>query len=392
MGIEMTKRLCIYVIYDGENIIDDYIGYMLQELSQVCTSLVVVCNTEHIQQGLSNLQKNVEQVFLRKNMGFDAGAYKDALFQYVGWDKVREYDELILANDSFYGPLYPLNRFFSVVSTIKTDYWGMTRSQECMKTKDREYQGHIQSYFLAFRKNVINSSVFKAFWEQLEYPKTMDEAITYYELGINRCLEEKGFQSFAVSDLYQNILTFRKNENPYLKYPLELIRDCKIPVLKYKALSFGNEGYANAIKAYQFIRDNDLYDVAYIRKHILRKSKYEKAMIDFERLEKFQKNHEQIFIYGFGIYGKNLELYFQYRKWKVAGFLATYADSDSSKVIPFDQAEIRKEDGIIIAVGKETVCKEILEYLEGKCEKDQLLFPNYNLEFKGKSRELRMEM
>ena len=38
------KRLCIYVTYDAENIIDDYIGYMMRELRKVVECLVVVCN------------------------------------------------------------------------------------------------------------------------------------------------------------------------------------------------------------------------------------------------------------------------------------------------------------------------------------------------------------
>lgn len=372
------KRLGIYLIYDRENIIDKYITYMLKELRTCCTKLVVVCNAGSAWYGES-IDSYVDQMIYRENIGYDAGGYKDVLCKYIGWDKLSMYDELMLINDSFYGPIYPIRQVFDTMTAIDVDYWGLTRSQECMTAIDRKYRGHIQSYFLVFRKNVINSTIFKTFWEQLEYPEKMNEAIEYFELGLNKCLEEKGFTGFAVSDFYRDIFTFREDENPYLKYPLELIRDCKIPILKYKALTFGNAGYANALKAYQFIEECGLYDVTYIKTHLLRKSKFETGMIDFELLEKFHENHKRIYIYGYGVYGKNLSLYFQYRNWKMNGFLVTGAGDSNSEAISIDQAEIKKADGIIIAVGKEKFCREILSYLEGKCDKEQLLFPNFNI-------------
>ncbi len=382
---EIMDRLCIYVIYDAENVIDEYVTYMLKQLRTYCTKLVVVCNTGFDRSG-EKIDSLADQVIYRENIGYDAGGYKDALCRYIGWDRLYMYDELLLLNDSFYGPIYPMQQVFDRMAAIETDYWGLTRSQECLTVKDRHYKGHIQSYFMVFRKNVINNSIFKKFWEQLAYPEKMDEAIEYFELGINRCLEEEGFQSIAISDFYQDMIKFKENENPYLRYPLELIRDCSIPILKYKSLTFGNEGYANALKAYQFIEENCLYDVMYIKNHFWRKSKYEEGMIDLEKLEKFYENHRRVYIYGYGVYGKNFGLYFQYRKWKIEGFLVTAA-KEGEEAVPFEEAEMEREDGLVVAVGKKVLCGEILAYLEDKCERDQLMFPNYGLGFKGKRNE-----
>lgn len=380
--MKMMKRLCIYVIYDAENVIDEYITYMLKHLRTDCTKIVVVCNAGSDWSG-EEIDSLADQVMYRENIGYDAGGYKDALCRYIGWDRLYMYDELLLLNDSFYGPIYPIQQVFDRMAAVETDYWGLTRSQERLKAKDRNYKGHIQSYFLVFRKKVINSGIFKRFWEQLAYPEKMDEAIEDFELGLNRCLVENGFQNTAMSDFYQDMFSFKENENPYLKYPVELIRDCRIPILKYKSLTFGNEGYADALKAYQFIEENGLYDVTYIKNHFWRKSGYEESMIDLEHLEMFYGNHKRVFIYGYGVYGKNLGLYFQYRKWKIEGFLVTAAKG-KEEAIPFKEAEIEREDGIVVAVGKKVFCREILVYLEDKCERDQLMFPNYGLEFKGK--------
>lgn len=371
----VVKRLCIYLIYDKENIIDRYITYFLREIRTCCTELVVVCNAKACWERSENAFCE-DQVIYRDNIGYDAGGYKDALCSYIGWEKLEEYDELLLINDSFYGPLYPIQDAFAEMSAIGTDYWGLTRSWEVVTEAAVPYGGHIQSYFLVFGKKVISSSVFKNFWEQMEYPKTMEETVRKFEIGINVLLKENGFQEAALTDQYNHTWKTGKNENPYLEYSLELIRDCKIPILKYKSLLFGNKGYINALKAFQFIEENNLYPIQYIKEHFRRKSKWEANMIDVELMERFYATHRRIFIYGHGICGKNVAAYFQYRGWQVAGFLVTCVDEEGGEAVPFAQKQIEKDDGIIVAVGKKKMLMEIEEYLKDKCETEQVLFPN----------------
>lgn len=367
------NRLCLYLTYDKENKIDNYITYMLEALHTCCTYILLICNSE------SDLRQEkdfsyADRVICRNNVGFDAGGYKDVLCEYIGWDRLYEFDELVILNDSFYGPFYPMQRIIDTMRTVEADFWGLTRSPA--GTKGMQYEEHIQSYFLVFRKKVLQSGVFKNFWEQLEYPENMEATVRNFELGINTCLRQNGFQGMAISDLYTAILPLGENVNPYMAYPLELIRDCMIPVLKYKALSFGNSSYLDALKAFQFIEENRLYPTEYIRSHIRRKSKTENGWIDFERLERFHEIHQRIFIYGFGTYGKNLGRYFQYRGWELEGFLVTEADKNTEGAIVFERNRIKKNDGIVVAVGKKEMCLEIRKYLEDQCKREQLLFPN----------------
>lgn len=51
------KRLCIYLTFDQQNIVDEYIGYMLKELKTCVETLVVVCNALEIRQGRDILEK-----------------------------------------------------------------------------------------------------------------------------------------------------------------------------------------------------------------------------------------------------------------------------------------------------------------------------------------------
>lgn len=354
------KRLCIYVTYDPENKIDDYIGYMLQEMRKTVDSLILICNYKYAIFGLDNIQPYVDKIFYRENEGFDAGAYKDALCQYLGWDMVCEYDELILVNDSFYGSFYPLENLFKRMEEVDADYWGMTRCPEGELADGSTYKPHIQSYFLSLRKNVLTNKEFQSYWENMEYPASFMQTVKIFEIGINKLLRQLGFIGSAVMDLCPVQWNLNKNENPYLRYPLELIRDAGIPILKRKSLSLSNKGFKSAIKALRFINNECGYDVSLIENHRRRTGEG----INVVGIDVFYASHARIFIYGAGSYGRNIAEYFAYKGWIFEKFLVTdragHSGNSISDCITFEEADIAEDDGIIIAVGNKKAFREIV--------------------------------
>lgn len=81
----------------------------------------------------------------------------------IGWDNVCKFGELLLVNDTFYGPTYSIEDIFEKMEEINTDYWGMTKSPKGAQKDGYAYDAHIQSYFLIFRKFVFSDSRFKEF-------------------------------------------------------------------------------------------------------------------------------------------------------------------------------------------------------------------------------------
>lgn len=373
------KRICIYVTYDFENIADDYIGYMLQELRNSVDCLIVICNYPSIAGGIENIQPYADEIYYRKNIGYDAGAYKDALCSYLGWDRVSKYDELLLINDSFYGPLYPFNDLFKKMEENTADYWGIIRAPQGKFEDGFTYDSHIQSYFWAFRNNVLESPHFRRFWQELAYPKSLYQAVTEFEIGCNKFLVNCGFKGVSFTD-YQSEYFFKENEIPYMQHPLELIRDFKIPILKRRSLYFSNKGYKNALEAFNFIERQNLYDVELIKKHLFRISQSDvqsQEMLNFLRLKSFYKEHERLYFYGAGTYGQNLAVFFKYVGWKFNGFLVTNIDNQSENCTAFDEAELNSDDGVIIAVANKEICFQILDTISRRCSREQILCPNF---------------
>lgn len=364
----IMKRLCIYVTYDFENIADDYIGCMLHELRKIVDFLAVVCNYEHISDGMENIQPYADRIFFRKNIGFDAGAYKDALCQYLGWDFICQYDELLLVNDSFYGPIYSIEDLYRTMQNENADYWGMTRAPKGTFVNGYQYNSHIQSYFLVLRKTIIKTDLFKKFWIEMKYPETLEQAVMAYEIGMNQYLAGCGYTGIAVTDVLPLKYCLKESENPYLLCSLELIRDIRLPIFKRKSLKLENRGFGDALLAFEFIHNNSSYDVKYIIKHLLRQERRINSM----GLDRFCEIHSKVFIYGAGLYGRNLSRYFKYRGWGHEKFLVTNADGEPEDCISFDMADIAADDGIIIAVGNKKIFAEILNTVKKRCNKDQI--------------------
>ena len=106
------KRFGIFLCFDVDGIIDDYIYYMLDDICQNLEELIIVSNGYLNEESMSRLKKYTEHdIVIRDNIGFDAGAWRDVMLN-VGFIKLTKFDEIILFNDSFFGPIYPFKEMF----------------------------------------------------------------------------------------------------------------------------------------------------------------------------------------------------------------------------------------------------------------------------------------
>lgn len=370
--VNQTQRLCIYVTYNKEYKVKEYMGYMLKSLRECVTSLYVVCNYPEIMDGYEYIRSYADAVFYRENNGYDAGAYKDMLCTVLGWDVVCEYDELILMNDSFFGPFWDLSGYFAMMEDEKWDFWGMTR-QPAGELSSLKYKfgPHIQSYFLVCSKRIIQSFPFRNFWEDYIPLESFEETIVKFEIALSECLENSGFISRTLTEVKG--ITFTGGGVAFLKHPFELIKDAGFPFLKKKSLLMSNKGFANALKAIEFIENQKLYPVNWIWEQLDSQFYIENyAPKKANCLEAFCNKFNKVYIYGAGVCGKNLVLYFEKKGWKQDGVLVSDKSGQDIECIAFKEAEIDDETGILVSVINQDVSEEIVQYIGSKCTRDQL--------------------
>lgn len=368
-GIYKMNRLCIYLTYNKENRIFSYMAHTLKALHECSSTLYVVCNYPKIKKGEELLHPYTDNIIYRENLGYDAGAYKDMLCDILGWDEVYKYDELILVNDSFFGPFFDLKKFFAEMQEKDCDYWGMTRSPGII-LGTTQYGSHIQSYFLVFRSRVLHSKQFKQFWEKINYPANFTEAIRNFEIGINEYLEKNSFCSFAFTDMWG--LKLQANDNPCYLYSLEMIYDKGMPFLKKKNLLMRNPGFYNTLQAINYLKEQNLYPVSWIYEVLDGQFHSDGDTLEGSSLARFVAKYRRIYIYGAGVAGKNLLIYFEHKGWKAEGLIVTDKSNQDVACVTLDEAELDAKTGIIISVICPEVASEIVSTIGTRCKQEQL--------------------
>ena len=178
-----TNRAVIFAHYDRHDVVDPYVYYYLKELEKSCDRLIVVSTSDLKPDDLAELETIGCTVITRENIGYDFMSYRAGLASI----DYRDYDEIVICNDSVYGPLFSLAGIFDeMVSRADVDFWGLT--------SNRDIAFHLQSYFLVFRKNVLNSEAFRQFWERVDILGDKEEIIRQYEVGLSQQLIGAGFR------------------------------------------------------------------------------------------------------------------------------------------------------------------------------------------------------
>ena len=275
------KRLGIFVFYDKDGIVDDYVIYLISELKKCMTDLVVVVNGSIGMAGKVQLEKLADRLYVRENKGYDAMAYKLALTDYLGWDKIVQYDEVLLTNDTYYGPFYPFQDLFDTMAHRNADFWGIScqrESADYFSYNQRIIPSYIQSFFCVFRKSVLCHAQFQEYWNQFDSTQWIFSDVTnLHEKVFTKKLESMGFvwdtyikePDFDSKDPKQNFIQYY-----YIAY--QLLKDQKCPVMKRKSFvikhltqSYGGTG-EDILRALRYIEENTSYDTDMIWDNLLR--------------------------------------------------------------------------------------------------------------------------
>lgn len=193
------KRLGICVFFDKEGIVDNYICYFLEQLMPFINELLIVVNGEITENSKLKLNKYTYNILIRENTGLDAYAYKYGL-ESIGWNKIKEFDEVLLFNTTFFGPIYPINEMFEKIEKKECDFWGLFR---CKAPENSFWvQGyHIPSFFFAYRNTLLRSDALREYYETMPEIKTYKDAVLYHEQRQTPFFTQKGFKYEVCFDL-----------------------------------------------------------------------------------------------------------------------------------------------------------------------------------------------
>ncbi len=226
------RRLVIYAHYDPE---DRIRGYVLRHLDALAPlgEVRFVSNSNLSPEALAPVRARVATVLLRENRGFDFAMWAQVLLA----EDCAAYDEVLLTNSSIIGPFSPLQPILDRMAGEPCEFWGLTESAQLIP--------HLQSYFLVFRKPVLEALAFQQFWASVLPSRSKGALIFACEIGISTFLADEGYRwraAFPREALKGNwvrnltvrgtpLARVRRFVDPTLLYP-DLLLDSGMPYVK----------------------------------------------------------------------------------------------------------------------------------------------------------------
>lgn len=272
------RRVGIYAFYDKDGIIDDYVLYYLKALSPWVERLLVVCNGELRPEGEAALRALGCEILVRENQGFDAWGVKAAV-EKIGLEALSQYDEAVISNNTFFGPVCEFRDIFSAMANRKVDFWGISSRVKsgCQNSADDSVDGteleYIQSDFYCVRKRMLKSEAFRRFWMELPELPDNEAAANLYEAVMTRYFSDAGYRWDCLMDraAYDGM-----TDNPLIAMPMESIRDWGCPFCKRRAffqdyLYLTDEtGHQSASVLLRYLREQTTYPTELVWKNLIR--------------------------------------------------------------------------------------------------------------------------
>lgn len=172
--------LAVMAHYDPDGQFAPHAARNAAALTEVADRVLVMSTASLTDEALAAVPPGVELV-RRLNVGYDFFGWKTGL-DLAGY---RDYDQVVVCNDSYVGPLVPYRQIFDAMADRPVDFWGLTQTWRRAL--------HVQSYFVCFRGWVVRSAAMRRFWSAMVPVSDRAEVIKRYEVGMSGTLLDAGF-------------------------------------------------------------------------------------------------------------------------------------------------------------------------------------------------------
>jgi O-antigen biosynthesis protein len=225
----------------------------LAGLKSLCHAIIVVFDNDLAPGEREKLLPYAAHVIIGRHGEYDFGSYKRGFEWALEKCLLTDADDLILCNDSCFGPVGSFEPMFVEMDARQLDFWGATDSHEITY--------HLQSYWLVFSRKVFLSDIFKNFLRAIEKQENVQQVILNYELGLTKALIAAGFIAGAMC--CNNLKGCHEKDPSYNNLTLFPIYTLErgVPLVKVKALRVPhtNADGVNRLLKWLYVNDRKLY-------------------------------------------------------------------------------------------------------------------------------------
>lgn len=201
---EGGRRLVVYVVYDRRGGVEDYVVHALRGMRGDAAHILAVVNGSLDDDGRRKLEEVTDDVLVRSNSGYDIWGHKEGL-EHIG-ERIAEFDEVLLTNDTWFGPVRPYAPVFARMAAQEVHFWGLTDHEwEPLNrfTGQGELPYHLQSFWIAVRREMFLSEAWRSYWRDLPEMPDYFDAVLKHETQFTKHFTDRGYTSgvaFASSD------------------------------------------------------------------------------------------------------------------------------------------------------------------------------------------------
>lgn len=247
----VKRRLAIFAGFSGDCLISESCLYYVKELLTVVDNIIFVMDNPLMPGEIDKIKPYVLYAKAIRHETYDFGSYKSGFVYAERNGFLNDVDELVICNDSCYGPIYSLDKVFLTMDKEVCDFWGITSSN------DINY--HLQSYFFVFKSKVFLSSVFAEFVHKFTKQDCFFDYVNKYEIAFTKRLMDFGYIGKSYIRLPQEVIEEHLKvsgcENPTI-FPVSLIQEGS-PFIKKKVFTggFSNDLYESPCVALEKINE-----------------------------------------------------------------------------------------------------------------------------------------
>ena len=168
---------------------------------------------------LNALKKVCDGLIIRRNEGYDYGSWMTGIR--FCRELIQQHQQVVICNDSFWGPVRPLEKLIKRLHDCAADVIGLT--------DNLMYEPHLQSPFLMFKERVVQCPGFWSFWDNIQCWENKRSIIKNYEVGLPVLLMNEGLK---IRSLY----SANANGNILHSEWKSLITDQDFPFIKVSLL------------------------------------------------------------------------------------------------------------------------------------------------------------
>lgn len=258
-AIALTNRVAIFAFFNANGVIHPYVLHYLRNLRAVCDKIIFVADNDLQQPEIAKLNGTVDAVLFGRHHEYDFGSYKKGIAYAKANGLLTHADELLLCNDSCYGPVTSFEKLFADMLGTEADFWGLT--------SNTQFGYHLQSYFLLFKRSVFSKLSFFKFFSKVGPHSDVSQVVLNYEVKLTSYFTELGFQSGCYINDKTPAIRDAAEANPNLTVVPMVLMEAGCPLVKVKAFKKTTCNYDGIPRVLRHIYDMNPELHSYIIDH-----------------------------------------------------------------------------------------------------------------------------